>query len=83
MVFFKTPAEAKKKVVEALDIVSKHLGNTRTVCKKYYVHPVILSLYESNSLGKYLHQLDVIKKGDNKAGLTAEEQIVMKILEAS
>ena len=81
--FFKTPAEAKKKVVEALDIVSKHLGNTRTVCKKYYVHPVILSLYESNSLGKYLHQLDVIKKGDNKVGLTAEEQIVMKILEAS
>src|SRR5664280_2749827 len=34
---FETDAEAKKKVTDALDIVSKHLGNTRNVCKKYYV----------------------------------------------
>ena len=81
--FFESATEAKKKVVEALDMVSKHLGNTRTVCKKYYVHPAILSLYESKALEKYLHQLDAIQKDDDKAGLTAEEKIVMKILEAS
>lgn len=81
--FFETATEAKKKVVEALDMVSRHLGNTRTVCKKYYVHPVILSLYETKSLQKYLHQLDAIQEDDNKAGLTREEKIVMKILEAS
>jgi DNA topoisomerase-1 len=57
------------------------LGNTRTVCKKYYVHPVIISLYETNSLEKYIRQLDKISINDNKAGLTAEEKIVMKILE--
>ncbi len=81
--FFETATEAKKKVVEALDMVAKHLGNTRTVCKKYYVHPAILSLYESKSLEKYLQELDKIQKDDNKAGLTPEEQIVMKILEAN
>ena len=79
--FFETTTEAKKKVLEALDKVSKHLGNTRNVCKKYYVHPAILSLYEDRSLEKYLHQLDKIEVDDNTAGLTAEEKIVMKILE--
>ena len=78
---FDTDAEAKKKVVEALDIVSIRLGNTRNVCKKYYVHPAILSLYENKSLEKYLSELDKISVNDNKADLTSEEKIVMRILE--
>ena len=77
-----TATEAKKKIVEALDIVSEHLGNTRTVCKKYYVHPLILSLYESGELEKHIARLDAIEKDDGKTGLSPEEQIVMKILEA-
>ena len=81
--FFETAAEATKKVAQALDIVSKHLGNTRNVCKKYYVHPAILSLYEDRSLEKYLHQLDKIEVNDIKAELTAEEKIIMKILETN
>ena len=78
-----TATETKKRIVEALDIVSKHLGNTRTVCKKYYVHPLILSLYESQQLEKYTAGLDKIEKNDNKADLTAEEKVVMKILETN
>ena len=79
--FYETVTETKKKIVEALDTVSKHLGNTRTVCKKYYVHPVIISMYEDKSLEKYIQQLNEIEKDDDKAGLTPEEKIVMKILE--
>lgn len=75
-----TKALAKKKIVEALDIVSQHLGNTRTVCRKYYVHPLILTLYESNALEKYF-----VPKGKapakDKHGLQDEERILMKILE--
>jgi DNA topoisomerase-1 len=78
---FDTDAEAKKKVIEALDIVSKQLGNTRNVCKKYYVHPAILSLYESKSIEKYLAELDEISVNDNKTDLTSEEKIVIRILE--
>lgn len=77
---YETQTEAKKKIVEALDKVSVQLGNTRNVCKKYYVHPVIISLYETGRIDKYLKELDSIEKDDNKAGLTAEEKIVMKIL---
>lgn len=81
--FFDTATEAKKKIVEALDMVSIQLGNTRTVCKKYYVHPAILSLYENKSLEKYLKQLDNTEVNDNKTHLTAEEQIIMKILKSN
>ena len=78
-----TQAETKRRIVEALDIVSEQLGNTRTVCKKYYVHPLILSLYESKKLEKYIEELDEIEKNDNKSDLSPEEKIVMKILESN
>ena len=74
--------ETKKKIVEALDKVAKHLGNTRTVCKKYYVHPQIINLYENKSIKKYMDALDKIEIDDNKAGLTREEAIIMQILES-
>lgn len=81
--FFETQTETKKKVIEALDIVAKHLGNTRTVCKKYYVHPVVISLYESQDLKKHLSDLEKIEIDDNKSGLTGEEMLLMKILKAA
>lgn len=74
-------AECKKNVIAALDEVSKKLGNTRTVCKKYYVHPGIIRLYEENSLEKYLKELDAIEKPDDLAGLTTDERVMMKILQ--
>ena len=37
--------EAKQNVNVALDKVAERLGNTRAVCRKYYVHPAILEAY--------------------------------------
>jgi DNA topoisomerase-1 len=37
--------EADRNILRALDAVSERLGNTRTVCRKYYVHPEILAAY--------------------------------------
>jgi DNA topoisomerase I len=73
-------SEIKKNIIAALDEVSKKLGNTRTVCRKYYVHPGIIQLYEQNSLQKYLKELDRIEKPDELTGLTSEEKVLMKIL---
>ncbi|HEV7331330.1 MAG TPA: DNA topoisomerase IB [Flavisolibacter sp.] len=72
--------DCKKNILAALDEVSHKLGNTRTVCKKYYVHPGIIRLYEDRSLDKYLKELDAIEKEDNLSGLTSEERVLMKIL---
>ncbi|MEO6915373.1 MAG: DNA topoisomerase IB [Chitinophagaceae bacterium] len=80
--FSETQTESKKKIVAALDAVSKLLGNTRTVCRKYYVHPIIITLYENQSLKKYIAELDGIEHDDNISGLTTEEKVLMKILQS-
>jgi DNA topoisomerase-1 len=72
--------DVKKNVIAALDEVSAKLGNTRTVCKKYYVHPEIIRLYEERNLQKYLDQLEDIEKCDDYVDLTQEEKVLMKIL---
>ncbi|MGH2647423.1 MAG: DNA topoisomerase IB [Ginsengibacter sp.] len=78
-----TITETKRKIVEALDIVSEQLGNTRSVCKKYYVHPLILSLYESKKLEKYINELEKAETNNNKIDLTPEEKVVLQILESN
>ena len=37
--------EVKRNIVAAIDQVADRLGNTRSVCRKYYVHPVVLDAY--------------------------------------
>jgi len=75
-----TATESKKNILSALDEVSRKLGNTRNVCKKYYVHPSLIKLYEENNLTSYLKELDKLEEPDNESGLTAEERVLMKIL---
>ncbi len=70
----------KSNIVAALNEVSVKLGNTRTVCKKYYVHPGIIDLYEKDEINKYLNELDGIEEPDDKASLTKDEKVLMKIL---
>ncbi|MBL7718838.1 MAG: DNA topoisomerase IB [Flavipsychrobacter sp.] len=77
-----TETAAKRNIAAALDSVARQLGNTRTVCKKYYVHPHILDLYSAHSLGKYFRKSDQYECG-SQVGLSVEEQVLMNILERS
>lgn len=70
----------KQNIIKMLDLVSAHLGNTRNVCKKYYVHPAVIRLYEKNKLEDYL-DVDEDKKIVDSNGLTCDEELLMKILE--
>lgn len=78
---FETNKEAKQNIIEALDKVSKQLGNTRTVCKKYYVHPALLELYESGKMDKWIDKKNGSKGGDDE--LEMEEKILLGILSAN
>jgi DNA topoisomerase-1 len=40
-----TKREAEQNVVRAIDHTAKRLGNTRTVCRKYYIHPALIEAY--------------------------------------
>lgn len=75
-------ADRKRKIVAALDEVSTKLGNTRTVCRKYYVHPTLIQLYEKDELQKYFKQLDDIELPDHHTDLTHDEKVLMKILKS-
>src|SRR5258708_1060999 len=37
--------EAERNIVQAVDHTASRLGNTRTVCRKYYIHPVLIAAY--------------------------------------
>lgn len=42
---FDTKAQAKKNLVAAIEGVARRLGNTPAVCRKCYIHPVVLESY--------------------------------------
>ncbi|HTK19561.1 MAG TPA: hypothetical protein VL442_08615 [Mucilaginibacter sp.] len=77
---FETITECKKKIVSVLDEVAINLGNTRAVCKKYYVHPTVIKSYEEGTIFKYISELD--RNNDvNTAELNLAEKALMDILE--
>jgi DNA topoisomerase-1 len=78
-----TEADRKKNIVAVLDSVSKKLGNSRAICKKYYVHPGLLRLYEENNFSKYSRSMDQIENTEDSAGLTPSEKVLLKILKES
>ncbi len=78
-----TEAERKKNIVAVLDSVSKKLGNSRSICKKYYVHPGLIRLYEENNFARYSRSLDKIEDSEDSFGLTPSEKVLLKILKES
>jgi len=47
-------APHEKAVVQAVETVARHLGNTRAVCRKCYVHPAVIDSYLDGSLARHL-----------------------------
>lgn len=72
--------DARKKVVAVLDKVSAQLGNTRTVCKKYYVHPSLLEMYEAGKLKKWLPKKESTSAAETH--LSPVEKTLVNILES-
>lgn len=72
---FESESDCKKKIVNVLDSVAGKLGNTRTVCKKYYVHPSVIASYEKGSIWNYKPTEEIID-GD----LNAQEKALLELL---
>jgi DNA topoisomerase-1 len=72
-------SDLQKNITAALQEVSAKLGNTITVCKKYYVHPEIVRLYKEELLDDFL-KIDRVEECEKQYGLTCEEEVLMKIL---
>lgn len=50
--------ENKSNILQGFDAAATALGNTRTVCRKYYVHPEVVKAYESGTIEKDFEALD-------------------------
>lgn len=72
---FENVTDFKKKVVSVFDSVAQKLGNTRTVCKKYYVHPTVVAAYEKGTLWNYK-----ITEIDNEGELNPSEKALLELL---
>ncbi|RJQ58192.1 MAG: DNA topoisomerase IB [Desulfobacteraceae bacterium] len=80
----KGPAESKKSqkksVTQAIKNTAKRLGNTPTICRKYYVHPAVIEGYACGDLfSVWKQQESEVTQGPHEA--TLEERVVLVLLE--
>lgn len=68
---------ARKRVLQAIDVVSARLGNTRSVSRRCYVHPGVLDAYAGGNLPAALRRPERTRKGH---GLSSHEAAVAAIL---
>ena len=74
------PELAPEKVVKkAVKEVATGLGNTPTVCSKYYIHPQVVELFNSGQLIEYLRRHDA--NGVAADLLSPTERLVLEMLE--
>ncbi|MGH2558078.1 MAG: hypothetical protein ACRDJH_03365 [Thermomicrobiales bacterium] len=45
-----TKTEAERLIVGAVDKVAAHLGNTRAVCRRCYIHPAVIDAFLADQL---------------------------------
>ena len=72
---------AKQNVLAAIDEVAESLGNTRAVCRKCYVHPVVLETYAGGQLLEALPAAAMFAATSrNGHGLSRAERAVAALL---
>jgi DNA topoisomerase-1 len=77
-----TKREMKKNVTSAIKAVATILGNTPAVCRKCYVHPVVLETYLSGGMIEGLRRKTAEALGSKTQDLQTVEVAVMKFLQA-
>lgn len=78
---FTSEKQAKAKIVAAIDQISQRLGNTRAVCRKYYVHPVILEAYmEGITIPPTPSDVRPLRTNGSPAALRRDEVAVIELL---
>lgn len=72
---FASQTQAKMHVRRAIEAVAARLGNTATICRKYYIHPHVVDCYLKG-------RLPTVRAGDGSfsSGLPREEAAVLRIL---
>jgi DNA topoisomerase-1 len=78
---FESETAAKANIVAAVKHVSQRLGNTPAVCRKAYIHPVVLESYMDGSMLESLKQKAEETLENEMASLRPEEAAVLGLLQ--
>src|SRR5437588_958096 len=72
--------EADRNIIGAIDAVAERLGNTRAVCRKYYVHPALLHAYR---MGDTIAEPPPVRRTrrTHHAALRRDEVLVLQFLQ--
>jgi DNA topoisomerase-1 len=78
----KNAAEAKKNTVLACKLVAAELGNTPSVCRGAYIHPVVLEKYQTGkTIAPFMREAPRPPEAGTPAQYYPEEAALMRFLE--
>ncbi|GAA4326179.1 hypothetical protein GCM10023115_39410 [Pontixanthobacter gangjinensis] len=71
--------ENKKNILSGFDAAAEGLGNTRSVCRSYYVHPKVIETYENGEIVPYFKKVKEEVK-PNYIELSETEKAIHKLI---
>jgi DNA topoisomerase-1 len=74
----RSQSEAKRSIVRAVESVASRLGNTKAVCRKCYIHPIVFDAYQSGTIFRSSR-----RGGYALRGLSKRECAVLQLLRSS
>jgi DNA topoisomerase I len=72
-------AETKKSIVRAVRFVAEQLGNTPTVCRSSYIHPLVIKAYTSGVTIEHFQPRDKRRARRIESGVEPEEESLLKL----
>lgn len=72
----KSQREQKRRQIAAIDAAAEHLCNTRAVCRKYYIHPRVLTSMEDQTLESAFEAA----AAGGRRGLRTAERAMLELL---
>jgi DNA topoisomerase-1 len=73
-------AAGRRIIAKVVKDVAAELRNTPATCRKYYIHPKIIELFQAGELARKLARCRSAIKRSSSAGLSRDEQAVLKLL---
>ena len=68
----------KSNILKAYDTAAEALGNTRSVCRSYYVHPMVVEFYETREIVPYFQKIE--RKRTSKPHFSQTEEVLLEMI---
>jgi DNA topoisomerase-1 len=75
----RTPTEARRSVATTMRLVASELGNTPTICRKSYVHPIVVARYLDE--GETIRLSAHYRQATDSYAHSAEERALIRFLD--